>query len=75
LNFLMRPQIAADIAIEVGYANSNKSSYEFISPELLNNPAFFPDEETFKITYPILSAPPKRERPRTRAFARVKSGI
>jgi putrescine transport system substrate-binding protein len=75
LNFLMRPHIAADIAIEVGYANCNKSSYEFIPPELLNNPAFFPNEETFKITYPIGTADPKMERPRTRAFARVKSGI
>ncbi len=75
LNFLMRPQIAADIAIEVGYANSNKASREFMSPETLNNPAVYPDEETFNITYPILTADPKRERPRTRSFARVKSGI
>ncbi len=75
LNFLMRPRIAADIAIEVGYANSNKASREFMSLEMLNNPAVYPDEETFKITYPILTADPKRERPRTRAFARIKSGI
>ena len=75
LNFLMRPQIAADIATEVWYANSNKASREFMLPEMLNNPAVYPDEETFKITYPILTADPKRERPRTRAFARVKSGI
>jgi putrescine transport system substrate-binding protein len=75
MNFLMRPDIAADIAIEVGYANSNKASWELMSPEFLRNPAVFPDEETFKITYPILSADPKRERPRTRAFARIKAGI
>lgn len=75
LNFLMRPEIAADIAIEVGYANSNKASREFMSAEMLNNPAIYPDEETFKITYPILTADPKRERPRTRSFARIKSGI
>lgn len=75
LNFMMRPEIAADIAIEVGYANSNKASREFMSAEMLNNPAIYPDEETFKITYPILTADPKRERPRTRSFARIKSGI
>ena len=75
LNFMMRPQIAADIAIEVGYANSNKSSRQFMSPEMLNNPAVYPDEEVFKITYAILTADPKRERPRTRSFARIKSGI
>jgi putrescine transport system substrate-binding protein len=75
LNFLMRPDIAADIAIEVGYANSNKSSRQFMSQEMLNNPAIYPDAETFKITYAILTADPKKERPRTRAFARIKSGI
>jgi len=75
INFLMRPQIAADIAMEVWYANSNKSSREFMLPEMLNNPAVYPDEEAWKVTYPIMTADPKRERPRTRAFARVKSGI
>lgn len=75
LNFLMRPDIAADIAMEVLYANSNKSSWEFMPPEMLNNPAVYPNEEAWKILYPILSADPKMERPRTRAFARVKSGI
>jgi putrescine transport system substrate-binding protein len=75
LNFLMRPEIAAAIANEVWYANVNKSSREFMLPEVLNNPAIYPDEKVWKILYPILSADPKKERSRTRAFARVKSGI
>ncbi|MFQ5547306.1 MAG: extracellular solute-binding protein [Woeseia sp.] len=75
INFLMRPRIAADIAMEVWYANSNRSSREFMSAEMLNNPAVFPDEKAWKVMYPILTADPKRERPRTRAFARIKSGI
>ena len=75
LNFMMRPDIAADIAKEVGYANSNKSSRQFMSPEMLSNPAIYPDDETLKKTYAVLTADPKRERPRTRTFARIKSGI
>ncbi len=75
LNFLMRPDIAADIVNHVYYANSNRSSWQHIDPEILNNPAIFPDEASWDILYPILTAEPKRERPRTRAFARVKSGI
>jgi len=75
MNFLMRPEIAADIAEEVWYANVNKASWEFMSEEMRNHPAVFPHEEVFKITYPVKSADPKMERPRTRAFARVKSGI
>jgi len=75
LDFLLRPDIAADIANTVFYANANGASWEFVKPEILNNPSIFPDEETWRRLYPILSADPKRERPRTRAFARVKSGI
>lgn len=75
LDFLLRPDIAADIANTVYYANANAASWEFIKPEILNNPSIFPDDKTWELLYPILSADPKRERPRTRAFARVKSGI
>jgi putrescine transport system substrate-binding protein len=75
MNFLMRPDIAADIVNTVFYANSNRSSWEFISPEILNNPAVFPDDEAWNHMYTVSIAPPKRERPRTRAFARIKSGL
>ncbi len=75
INFMMRPDVAADIANTIHYANSNRSSWEYMKPEIINNPAIFPDEETWDLLYPIRSADPKRERPRTRAFARVKSGI
>lgn len=75
IDFLMRADIAADIVNTVFYANANAASRKLIRPEILNNPSIFPDEETWKRLYPILSADPKRERPRTRAFARVKSGL
>ena len=75
LNFMLRPDIAAANTNRVNYANANGSSWELLSPELLNNPAIFPDEATWEIMYPIETADPKRERPRTRAFARAKSGI
>ncbi len=75
LDFLLRPDIAADIANSVFYANANAASRKFIDPEILNNPSIFPNEEVWKRVYPIMSGDPKRERPRTRAFARVKSGI
>jgi putrescine transport system substrate-binding protein len=75
LDFLMRPDIAADISYAVLYANANKASWAMTSPEILGNPAVYPDETIWKSVYPVLTVDPKRERPRTRAFARVKSGI
>jgi len=62
-------------ANEVSYANINKASWQYMDPELLNDPAIYPDAKDWHLLYPILSVDPKRERFRTRAFARVKAGI
>jgi putrescine transport system substrate-binding protein len=75
LDFMMRPDIAAANVNNSRYANANASSWELLDPEILNNPAIFPTEETWAVLYPIKTADPKRERPRTRAFASAKSGI
>jgi putrescine transport system substrate-binding protein len=75
LNFLMLADIAAANASFSNYANANGASWKLMDPALLKNPAVFPDEAIWEILYPIKTVDPKRERPRTRAFARAKSGI
>jgi len=75
VNFLMRADIAADIANAVAYANANAASWEFTNPEILNDPGIYPTDETWESMYRVQPVDPKRERPRTRAFARVKSGL
>jgi len=75
IDFILRADIAADIANTVHYANCNRASWPLIDPEILHNTAIFPDEEVWDHLYRIKTADPKRERPRTRAFARAKSGI
>jgi putrescine transport system substrate-binding protein len=75
INFIMRPRVAANIANFVYYANANKASWPYIDPENLRNPAIFPDASTWDLLYPVKTVDPRRERPRTRVFARVKSGI
>ena len=75
INFMLRPDIAAANTNQVNYANANGSSWKYLSPEILQNPAIFPDEAAWEILYPIKPADPKRERPRTRAFARAKAGL
>ena len=75
IDFMMRPDIAADNANEVFYANTNRSSWEFTKPEILNNPSFYPDEEVWERMYVVRVADPKRQRARTRTFARIKSGL
>jgi putrescine transport system substrate-binding protein len=75
LNFMMRPAIAAANASQSRYATANAAAWPLMNPDLLDNPAVFPDEALWDILYPVKSVDPKRERPRTRAFARAKSGI
>lgn len=75
INYLMRADVAADIANTVYYANANGASWPLVLPEIRNNTAIFPNEENWDQLYPVVSPPPKQERPLTRAFARVKSGI
>ncbi|NIS90433.1 MAG: extracellular solute-binding protein [Woeseiaceae bacterium] len=75
LNFMLRPDIAASNVNNSRYANANGASWELLDAEILENPAIFPTEEVWNVLYPIKTADPKRERPRTRAFARAKSGL
>ena len=75
INFMLRPDIAAANANHSFYANANRSSWALMNPEVLNNPAIFPDEAVWERIYALPASDLKRIRPLTRAFARVKSGL
>jgi putrescine transport system substrate-binding protein len=75
LNFVLRGDVAAAIANEVGYATANAASWPDTDPQLLNDPAIYTPKEDWDRMYPIKTPDPKRERPRARTFARVKAGI
>lgn len=46
LNFCLRPEMAAEITNFSGYANPNEAAKPHIRPEIVNDPARYPDEET-----------------------------
>ncbi|MEL6583367.1 MAG: polyamine ABC transporter substrate-binding protein [Pseudomonadota bacterium] len=46
INFIMDPQITADITNYVWYANGNASSLPLVDPEVTSDPGIFPTEET-----------------------------
>ena len=48
LNYMMRPEVIAKATDYVSYANGNKASKPLISPDILNDPAIYPDAETQK---------------------------
>jgi putrescine transport system substrate-binding protein len=73
LNFLMRPEIIAEISNFVYYANGNKASVPYLKDEVINNPAIYPPPDANIFSRKIPS--PKDERRRTRLWARIKSGL
>lgn len=74
LNYMMRPEVAAFIANETGFANGNKSSHSFIKPHLINDKTLFPSNEIIQQFHMDHPAPLGYEKDRVRAWEQFKSG-
>ncbi len=48
INFLLRPEVSAQIVNELGYASANEAARPFIKAELLNDTAVFPPQHLLK---------------------------
>lgn len=45
INFVLKPEISADISNFTWYANPNRASWDLIKPEIRNNPGIYPPQE------------------------------
>ncbi|WP_325048576.1 polyamine ABC transporter substrate-binding protein [Salinibius halmophilus] len=72
IDFVLQPEISADITNYVWYGNPNAAARPFIDEEILNDPGVFPPEGTNLFTYQTL--PPRALRDRNRAWTNVKTG-
>lgn len=72
INFILDPQIGADITNYVWYGSPNKAAEAFIDPEILNDPGIYPPEGTKLFTSQVL--PNNVTRVRNRTWTTVKSG-
>jgi putrescine transport system substrate-binding protein len=73
LNFLLRPEIIADITNFVWYPNAVPASREFIDKEILADPSVYPGPEAEAKLYTFAVMPPKVDRAQTRIWSRVKT--
>ena len=48
LNYVLEPQVAADIVKAVGYASANTAARKFIPAEILNDSNIYPSDEVLK---------------------------
>lgn len=74
LNFMMEPQAAAGCTNYTYYANANIPAREFVLPEILQDPAVYPDAETIGRMWAPKPLNEEQDRAMTRAWQDIKSG-
>jgi putrescine transport system substrate-binding protein len=74
LNYMLRPDVIAECTNYTYYANGNKASRPLILPEILEDPAIYPDEETQKRMFPAVVRGEEIQRVITREWTRLKTG-
>ena len=74
INFIMDPQITADITNYVWYANANAASMPLVDPEVAGDPAIFPPPEVMAKLFPTVVYEPRTDRLMTRLWTKVKTG-
>lgn len=74
LNYMMRPQVAANNTNYLWYASANEAAFDLIDPVITSNRAVFPTAETVNLMYLSEVLPPKIERLVTRTWTNFKAG-
>ncbi|MDU6411854.1 MAG: spermidine/putrescine ABC transporter substrate-binding protein PotF [Yersiniaceae bacterium] len=74
LNYLMKPDVMANISNTVYYASGNLAATPLVNADVRNNPGIYPPEEVRAKMFTLKVQEPKIDRVRTRAWTKVKSG-
>lgn len=74
INYMMRPQVAADASNFTWYATANKDAIPLIDEAVTSSNAAFPTPEQVGMMYPQMPLPKKLERIRTRTWTNFKTG-
>ena len=74
LNFMMEPEVIAKATNYVYYANGNLASQEFVEPEIVEDPAIYPDEETMAKMFTVQPYDTRTQRLLTRSWTRIVTG-
>jgi len=74
INYLLEPQVIADISNYVAYANPNPASRSMLDDEVLNNPGIYPPAEVMAKLIDPKRLPADAQQQRVRAWTRIKSG-
>jgi putrescine transport system substrate-binding protein len=74
INYLLKPEVIAKVSDQVGYANPNPKSGEFMDQDIRTDQAVYPSQEVLDRLFVNSELPPKVQRLMTRSWTKVKSG-
>jgi putrescine transport system substrate-binding protein len=74
LNYLMEPEVIAQVSNRIGYANGNLASVPFLDARVRDDPAVYPPEEVRLKLPPDTAESPAYIREAGRAWTRIKTG-
>ncbi|KTC10449.1 MULTISPECIES: polyamine ABC transporter substrate-binding protein [Pseudomonas] len=74
INYMLDPKVIAKVSDEVGYANPNPASGEFMEQSIRTDEAVYPPQEVLDRLFVNSELPPKVQRLMTRSWTKVKSG-
>lgn len=74
IDYLLRPEVIAAVTNAINYANANAAARPRVQPEILADPAVYPDETMQARLFPAPPTTPDHDRLVTRAWTRLKSG-
>lgn len=74
LDFLMQPEIMAEITNYVQFPNGNAAATPLLDEAIRNDPGIYPDAATMAKIYTFPDLPAKVQRQMTRSWTAIKSG-
>ncbi|WP_342245085.1 polyamine ABC transporter substrate-binding protein [Pseudomonas sp. OTU5201] len=74
MNFLMKPEIMAEITNEVQFPNGNAAATALVDEAIRQDPGIYPSAETMAKLYAFPDLPAKVQRAMTRSWTTIKSG-
>ena len=75
INYIMRAEVHAGLTNKVNYANPNKESRKFISPEVSKNPSVFPSSAEMAVMVAPKALTNDVRRLATRTYTGFKTGL
>ncbi|MDI9347329.1 MAG: extracellular solute-binding protein [Methylacidiphilales bacterium] len=75
INYILEPQVSANLSNYINYANANKESLPLIDDKIKNNPVVYPNEKIMSTLFPTKQDDQEITRYVTELFTKFKSSI